>query len=181
MLLIRWLNPTQINAERSQATTGSNSIGHSQPGIGSDKTGRKHSDTDSQIKRSQISRGCRAAHIVRSDIDKEALESRNSHSVPDADHQGAGKENPRLVDSRKHGKCHQQADGRADRHPMDFPMIDQPPGYQARRSHSDRHINKEVARIGHLYFLPVQNDKRGNHPIRNRNQDIGKRRRQCLH
>ena len=181
MLLIRGPHPTQINAKRSQATTRSHSIGHSQSGTGSDKTGRKHSNTDPKIKRGQISRGRRTAHIMRSDIDKEALESRNPYSVPDANHQGAGKENPRLVDSRKHGKHHQQADRRADRHPMYLPMIDQSAGDQARRSYSYRHINKEIARIGHLYFLSVQNNKRGNHPIRNSHQDISKRSRQRLH
>ena len=115
MLLIRWFHPMQVNAKRSQAATCTHSIGHSQSGIGSDKTGRKHSDSDSQIKRSQISRGCRSAHIMRSDIDKETLESRDSHTVADADHQGAGKENPRLMDGCKHGKRHQQADRRTDR------------------------------------------------------------------
>ena len=116
-----------------------------------------------------------------SDIDKEALESRNPYSIPDTDHQGADKENPRLVDSCKHGKRHQQADRRTDRYPMNLPMIDQPTGDQPRRPHSYRHINKEIARIGHFYFLSVQNDKRSNHPIRNCNQDISERSRQCLH
>ena len=53
MLLIRWPHPTQINTKRSQTTTGSHSIGYSQSGTGSDKTGRKHPDTDTQIKRGQ--------------------------------------------------------------------------------------------------------------------------------
>ena len=64
---------------------------------------------------------------------------------------------------------------------MNLPMIDQPTGDQPRRPHSYRHINKEIARIGHFYFLSVQNDKRSNHPIRNCNQDISERSRQCLH
>ena len=130
MLLIRWPHPTQINTKRSQTTTGSHSIGHSQSGTGSDKTGRKHPDTDTQIKRGQISRSRRSTHIMWSDIDKEALESRNPYSIPDTDHQGADKENPRLVDSCKHGKRHQQADRRTDRYPMNLPMIDQPTGDQ---------------------------------------------------
>ena len=114
MLLIRWPHPTQINTKRSQTTTGSHSIGHSQSGTGSAKTGRKHPDTDTQIKRGQISRSRRSTHIMWSDINKEALESRNPYSIPDTDHQGADKENPRLVDGFKHGKRHQQADLRTD-------------------------------------------------------------------
>ena len=82
MLLIRWPHPTQINTKRSQTTTGSHSIGHSQSGTGSDKTGRKHPDTDTQIKRGQISRSRRSTHIMWSDIDKEALESRNPYPYP---------------------------------------------------------------------------------------------------
>ena len=93
-----------------------------------------------------------------SNIDKEALESRNPYSIPDTDHQGADKENPRLADGCKHGKRHQQADRRTDRYPTNLPMIDQPTGDQPRRPHSYRHINKEIARIGHFYFLSVQND-----------------------
>ena len=82
MFLIRWPHPTQINTKRSQTTTCSHSIGHSQSGTGSDKTGRKYPDTDTQIKRGQIS-GCRrSTHIMWSDIDKEALESRNPYSIP---------------------------------------------------------------------------------------------------
>ena len=54
MFLIRWPHPTQINTKRSQTTTCSHSIGHSQSGTGSDKTGRKYPDTDTQIKRGQI-------------------------------------------------------------------------------------------------------------------------------
>ncbi len=95
MLLIRWPHPTQINTKRSQTTTGSHSIGHSQSGTGSDKTGRKHPDTDTQIKRGQISRSRRSTHIMWSNIDKEALESRNPYSIPDTDHQGADKEKPK--------------------------------------------------------------------------------------
>lgn len=152
MLLIRWPHPTQINTKRSQTTTGSHSIGHSQSGTGSDKTGRKHPDTDTQIKRGQISRSRRSTHIMWSDIDKEALESRNPYSIPDTDHQGADKENPRLVDSCKHGKRHQQADRRTDRYPMNLPMIDQPTGDQPRRPHSYRHINKEIAKDWPLLF-----------------------------